>query len=75
MIDTEVVLLINHQPQSTPLETPVHVSPNPMPSFLPAGISIDDPLVLASQLAQHYSDPQGQAPTPVAEWIPYYENA
>jgi len=53
------MLLVKQQPQTTPLAT--HVNPNPIPPFLPDGISIDDPLFIASQLAKHYSEPHCQA--------------
>jgi hypothetical protein len=73
------VLLINHQPLSTPLEPYIPVNQNPIPLILPAGIPTHDSLEFACRLAQHCSDCQGQAPTMtntlVAEAIPRYENA
>jgi len=51
------MLLVKQHPQ----ETHIPVNPNPIPLFLPDGISIDDPLFIASQLAKHYSKPQGHA--------------
>ena len=64
----------NHQPQSTPLEPPSPLSPNPISAFLPPGISNDDPLAFASRLAQLYSDPgvtrNGQYPTVEKDTMP-----
>jgi len=53
------MLLVKQHPQPTPLETHIPVNPNPI---LPDGISTDDPLFIASQLAKYYSDSQGQGP-------------
>jgi hypothetical protein len=58
-----VVPLANHRTRSTTPEPCIAVNPYPIPSFLPPGIPIDDPLVFAIRVAQHYSDRQGQAPT------------
>lgn len=63
--------LIKFPPQYTLLEPSIPLCPNPIPAFLPPGLQSDNSLVLASRLAQLYSDLQGQAlamtNTPVAE--------
>lgn len=71
MTQTGPIHLIKFPPQYTLLEPPIPLCPNPIPAFLPPGLPSNNSLVLASRLAQLYSDIQGQAltmtNTPVAE--------